>query len=264
MSGYSTSNHNYRGSRMPRIPGDSSYYTYALLRADGTPTEYVRKLISVTTVTRTLDQIPPEWGAKVTREAIATALDAGKRLRRKGVPAEQTLKKMLAVMGATPKQVRDAAGVRGSAVHAWIEDYLRKDLGEDYSLVVTIPVPLEGYVNAFLAWRFERDPKAVAVEVPVASFQHGFAGTLDFAWYDGEDLVLTDWKTSSAIRESAMAQVEGLAIAWAEEHPDQPIARKTVVRLGEDGTFEERESDFGPGLFLDTLSLYRRLRKKAA
>lgn len=245
---------------MPRIPGDSPFYTYSLLRADGTPTEYVRKLISVTTVTRTLDQIPPEWGAKVTREAIATALDAGKRLRRKGVPAEQTLKKMLAVMGATPKQVRDAAGERGQAVHGMIEDYLK---GSDLDPSVVVP-PLRGYCEAFLQWEQDREPSSEAIEVPVASFQHGFAGTLDFAWYDGEDLVLTDWKTSSAIRESAMAQVEGLAIAWAEEHPDQPIARKTVVRLGEDGTFEERESDFGPGLFLDTLSLYRRLRKKVA
>lgn len=89
--------------------------------------------------------------------------------------------------------MRNVAAERGSAVHAWIQGYLRHDV------LFEVSSDMEPYIEAFNNWLPDEmqmtDPQS---EVFVGSDKYKFAGTADLICYLGDEPWIIDFKTGSA------------------------------------------------------------------
>lgn len=171
-----------------------------------------------------------------------------------------------------PIKKRDAAGVRGNAVH---------DALEKLALAGTVPDPSEypeeqrGHVRSLVRWFLHYRPEFEAVEVMVGSRRHMYAGRYDIrARIPGLGLCLIDLKTAKRVYpDSHFVQLEGYEIASVEMGFAPTEGGRWVVRTSEDGSFvahDERpahkwdETNFvrswaTPSQYLACLSLYREM-----
>lgn len=131
--------------------------------------------------------------------------------------------------------------------------------------VANLPLSEKGYGEAVLDYLKVRAPKPVLVERPMACHHHGVAGTGDLYWevttpVDYQRLtekrklvsweihmapgakVLTDLKTSGDFRESHFIQVAWYGDHMIVEDLGLPLDHKTVLRVNDDGTWEEKEA----------------------
>jgi hypothetical protein len=88
-------------------------------------------------------------------------------------------------------EVKDLAANRGTEVHDLAAKLIQ---GEE----VEVPDPIAGHVESCVLFLDEFEPVAKLVEVTVASYKYGYAGTLDAVFFFptlGKTL-LCDWKTN--------------------------------------------------------------------
>jgi hypothetical protein len=161
----------------------------------------------------------------------------------------------------TVHHVRDAGGVRGASAHNALvrlcEGY--EVLPEDY------PNHERGYVCALLKWWREAKPNPLQWEDYVASVDHGYAGRFDLlcafpdnAQWDGKTVRL-DLKTAKGIYPDNFLQTEAYELAALESGYKGSDVR-AVLRLGEDGTWEARESNATWQQFVAVLGAYNALQ----
>jgi hypothetical protein len=139
------------------------------------------------------------------------------------------------LLKGAPWSERDAAGDRGSAIHAAIESYLR---GQSFPDGMTE----EELAVAKVAERFLREhkPEPIGVEVTVYSPLMGYAGTCDLPCRIGERIWLLDWKTSKGIYGETALQLAAYALAeraiidgedmwapWMEQNPRLGVVHLT-------------------------------------
>lgn len=162
---------------------------------------------------------------------------------------------------------KDAAGQRGSNVHAIAHEYVRFLKGEipadDMRKYETDP-----YYPAIVSFFETMKPEIIASELTVFNRQHVYAGTLDLLAVlgDGKRYVL-DWKTAKAVWPEYGLQIEayrncdGAAVPGdppTVEKWDGPIADAgAVVLLKPDGTFQFHKVSVEFQTFLAALELYR-------
>lgn len=136
-----------------------------------------------------------------------------------------------------PNQKRDTAAVRGTAVHALAEKYIR---GEE----IEVPEDIQPYVEGYAAFINDWSPVSIHEELVVANRTHMYAGTLDSI----QDIpkigrVLVDYKTSRGVYGEVALQVA--AYRYAEvyldddgnEH-DMPPVEDTLVLHIQPGTYD--------------------------
>lgn len=134
-----------------------------------------------------------------------------------------------------PPDVLAKASARGTAVHEFLE---LLDLG----LVEPDDAPSEinGYVNAYQAFRSDAMWQPEHIEEAVRSEIHGFAGTLDrTGTLKGGPLVLLDLKCVASLDDATGLQLAGYEIALREDDATlarQPLARY-ALQLRHDGTY---------------------------
>lgn len=123
---------------------------------------------------------------------------------------------------------------RGKAVHSAVKLALEDKL--DWS---TVDPRCEGRVRAILNFIDNTKLKAVAIEKPMASQLHQFAGTVDLvgvAEDDGSGLLIADWKSS--FEPSAAIQLGLYSVLWAENHySTRQITRGVIVECGDKGEY---------------------------
>lgn len=236
---------------MARMVGDSPYYEVSLLTSEGKAKGPRIKLPSVSTILKALPKDGLDWwgyklgvqasleyggldDAVLTPPEIEPRYEEFKRLGREG-------------RLSTPSNVLKKAGTRGTDVHDVAEALLKNG-----------KPPLEGeiaaeilpYVEGLLNWYEAAKPdwaEVLTIESPVFSLEHRFAGTLD-AIIKGisGSYYLIDFKTSKGIYESHLLQVAAYEYAARESGliPRDAIVIPTVVRLGKDGTYENRQSTY--------------------
>lgn len=91
--------------------------------------------------------------------------------------------------------------------------------------------------TAWVEWRELHKIEVIAAEQSLVSEEHRFGGTFDVV-LDVGVRTLMDFKTGAGIYPDQLAQVAGYGILWNEHHPDNPIERYQLLRLGkEDGSF---------------------------
>ena len=162
---------------------------------------------------------------------------------------------------------KDATDI-GHLAHEWLEGYIKALIAENTSdfdalsaagreHVAKTPMPEDGKayncVQAALRW-FERHKfRPLFSEKKIYSRRHGYAGTIDWlAWvtscgdpnccpFEGEALVLGDFKSSRSLYDEYFCQLAAYREAIEEEFPDLKIGACVLLRLGkEDGEFESR------------------------
>lgn len=119
---------------------------------------------------------------------------------------------------------------RGKAVHAAVKLALEDKL--DWS---TVDPRCEGRVRAILNFIDNTKLRAVAIEKPMASQLHQFAGTVDFIGEDTDNgLTACDWKSS--FEPSATIQLGLYSVLWAETNY-RPVNRGVIVECGDKGEY---------------------------
>lgn len=150
----------------------------------------------------------------------------------------------------------------GSAAHEHFEGILRGKPYEPRQWPDEIQAAAVPCVEAFREWRKGKRVTYVASELPLVSERWRCGGTFDVvARIDGGPLTLLDFKTSSGLRETYLAQIAAY-IDMIEEVWGKRIETGILVRLGRDGTADELivSGDMlerGRALFRLALELYR-------
>lgn len=240
---------------MARAAGDSSHYELAIIDATGVAKGRSVKLPSVTSILKSLPKPGLEWwGLKLGVAGTLTWLKDQTQLEMPppgaDVSAEQITTVYEAIKAAkkhTPYAVMKAGGSRGSDIHDLAEKLLTTgELPPKNSLD---PERL-GYAEAL--WKWWKDngyshEGFVAVEEPVFSLVHGYAGTFDglYEHAEKEFYELIDFKTSASIYESHLLQLAAYKAAIYERGwvPENAIVIANAVRLGSDGLYERRTSE---------------------
>jgi hypothetical protein len=148
---------------------------------------------------------------------------------------------MVAELAKVPNQVRDAAGVRGTAVHDLAEKIL-------HGQAVDVPDELAPYVDGYLRLIDDWDIQPILTETSVANRKDWYAGRLDSIATIGAlggAPVLLDWKTSKGVYGETGLQCAAYAKAefWVTdedpntEHPMPEIQRTMVCHITPDGSF---------------------------
>ena len=156
------------------------------------------------------------------------------------------------------RNIRDEAADLGTAVHNWIESYIKKgvkDLPDDERI-------LNG-ITAFLRWTKENDVQFISSERMVYSREHHYIGTMDAEAIVNGNRCVMDWKTSKGIWNEMRYQVAAYQIAAIEEGSEYAGPR-WIIRFDK-GTseFEAHELpledlSFDMEAFLAALTLKRR------
>lgn len=93
--------------------------------------------------------------------------------------------------------------------------------------------PVRKAMKAFLAWWESEGLVPVATEEWLVDIELGFGGTLDCVCRDKNGLlVMTDWKTSKAIRDKNLLQVAAYDLLWdaAKHYSSNPIFQEQISR----------------------------------
>jgi hypothetical protein len=216
----------------------------------------------VPSVTQVLDCLAknalPWWGMKVGVEGTLELARA--RLNRELVPFiyESSIDDVIAELTEhklTVNHVRDKAGARGQAVHDAFEAWARTGFKPDPSIY---PDEERGYVEGLLAFLDDVPSiEPIAVEVLVASAEHGYAGRYDIRFRTSAEhevvvhrtrrkittrklapgTYLGDLKSSKGIYPSHARQLEGYEQASIESGYE-PTDGRGILHVGMDGTYE--------------------------
>lgn len=153
---------------------------------------------------------------------------------------------------------RDDAATKGTDIHSQCEEYINAMIkGEFYEIDAD-----NDQLIKFVQWVKEHDVKFLASEKKMYSESLWLAGTCDFvAIVDGKKLV-GDIKTTSGIYDLTPFMQCAAYRTMLEEMGETDFEGSVIVRLGKDGSFEERyRYDFETDKegFLSALKLYRAL-----
>jgi hypothetical protein len=96
-------------------------------------------------------------------------------------------------------------------------------------------------------------------EQPRWSPTWGFIGTGDLIALIDNELAILDFKTSSGIYSEMFLQTAAYQVAYEEEHPDQQILKRWIVRVGKDGKLVEATR--GRDTLNDDFVCFRALKK---
>lgn len=150
----------------------------------------------------------------------------------KVVPSVTQCLSKLHDFGMVPKDVLEAACLRGSYVHTLTEYHDQGDLD---------PSSIGEYLGYLDAWiQFCADRKAVwsGIEIRGYSERYGFAGTWDrHGTLNGAKFVV-DVKTSAAPHKVWGMQTSAYRQLLAEQDPAWVLARRATVQLRADGTYK--------------------------
>jgi hypothetical protein len=209
-------------------------------------------------VTTALGALPKDalvrWSARTVAEHVVDNLRTVAAM-----VAEGGKKPTVDYLTGLPNQKRDAAAERGIDVHD-----LMFHLADGKA--VDVPADIEPYVRGALMYLDEWQPTTVLSETVVASYTHGYCGTLDSIQdVPGLGRVLVDWKTSNGIWGNHALQLppyryaEVYLDADGVEHPMIPVEDTYILHIQPDD-YELIPIVAGPeqfDIFLEVLAVYR-------
>jgi len=259
---------------MARAAGDERNYRVGILDTKGKLVEELAGLPSVTTVIGDADGTKSEglkgWTYNVTAAAIAELLEAGTITP--GMSGK-TIQARLRSKKRTHYDELTKAQDRGTAIHDYAERLLLDKCTYD-DVLEGMPREHRGYAEALVSWHKAYRGSPAGIERVCVSLEHGYAGTADLidqvpspTTERGSVTRLVDYKTSSRIHETHFIQGDAYALAWEEMARRRgtlaPIDLVTVVRFGDDGTYEEKSRPpQGGRVFLKMLELYLERNRK--
>lgn len=265
---------------MARAAGSDSHYTFHLFNVS-TGKHDRKTVIRIPSVTTIIGEVLAKpmlvgWAYRTTRDHIAGALAV---MQANGFDTDlildtftdgDMLEEYMKENKLRPDDIKSEAADRGTVAHALLERlataYLEADevAAERMAQRVLSSNKASGWEQATAGWWLERYPRVVASEQKLISLKQGFIGTCDLIYTDDDDLLtLTDLKsrkTDGYVYESDHIQCGAYTVAWDETNA-RHIDRTTVLVVREDGSWTEEETVLdAPGIFLDLLSAYEKLK----
>ena len=214
--------------------------------------------VKVPSVTKLLGEGYPkpqlvDWAARESGDFVLN--------RWEELAAMQPSERYEAVRGARFSKQREAA-VRGTQVHEYAQ---RLSRGE----TIDVPEPLDPYVETYLSFAAQWEPREIMVEQAVFSRRYGYGGTFDLIadLCDGARWLL-DWKTTGkGVYPEAVLQLAAYRYAEValgpegEELPVPAVQRVGIVWLRGDGydlvPIEADESAFRVFLYAAEVARFR-------
>lgn len=117
-----------------------------------------------------------------------------------------------------------ASAEKGKFIHEACELYDKGDLEEQ-----SLDEKLVPYLDAWKAFRKQMPVEFAVIEQPFFSLEHGFAGTIDRAWFENKKGVVADIKTG-AVPDWVSIQLAGYAILF-------PSLTAMAIQLKDNGKF---------------------------
>lgn len=150
----------------------------------------------------------------------------------------------------------------GTAVHAWIEEFLKgRNIKDHTHQVIDMDQQVAEIGLVFQNWFLEHNPKVLATEQIIYSKALDYAGTYDALLEIDGKVVLCDIKTTNSSRIAPLGiysemflQLGGYSLAHHEENPEQVIDDLMIIRVGKDGvlnTLRASELGFTPSFLED-------------
>ena len=215
---------------------------------------FPEEVASVTTALGVLDKPAlPWWG-------MTQGVAGVSRLHELGVLPPlvnpDAIVKALTANKLTVNHVKGKAAARGVGAHHALEQLAatgRLDLSK-------IEPEDQGYASAVLDWWLEANPTECVTEQMVGSRKHGFAGRYDLDCRLDVARCLVDLKTSKAVYDSHLLQLELYGIGAAESGYGK-FDNKYVLRAGADGSYEFVRSYATAGQALDVLRCYKAMQR---
>lgn len=129
----------------------------------------------------------------------------------------------------TDKEMLQKAAVRGTNVHAAVENYLLFGI-ED------IKPELRGYFDGFKRWVDKVKPIPVKTECRIYHKLLNYAGTADLPCYIDDKLTLVDFKTTATISQM-LTRVQLEAYKKAFESQGIRFEQKLIIQSRKDGSY---------------------------
>lgn len=127
---------------------------------------------------------------------------------------------------------RPAADV-GTIVHAMIQAHGRGEPIDLSRVPKELMLGVDTSFAAYLEWSNLNVGKVLSAEQPLVSEVHRYGGTHDRVFIDAQGFVcLPDFKTGAQVYHEHLMQVRAYGELWNEHHPEQPIKRYYLVRVG--------------------------------
>lgn len=200
-----------------------SVYRLALLDANGQPTAHTFDFPRVTGI---LDAVvaKPRLQDWYYRKGIEGLVELRKKYGEKLPKDMDSVRSLLYSEGLSPYSAKKKAADTGRSLHKMLESLAGGKR----------PVPDSDLGKALLSWWDSRGLSAadvVALETPLVSFRHAYAGTVDLIYRDSTgQLVLTDLKSGNYVYWTHFLQGNAYKQAW-EENGGEAIGRVSVVHV---------------------------------
>jgi hypothetical protein len=150
-------------------------------------------------------------------------------------------------MDKIPEHILSNAALRGTRVHTCI-DAIIKGLGE------FCEDDIQGYVDSFKLW--VGDKKLSPAPMRFYCDEYMITGEIDALYYDGDDLILVDFKTS--IKTGKTWSLQGSAYMHLAYVNGYTIKKCIFVKLCKTGlTFTEEVFKYDFNMYLHCLHVYR-------
>lgn len=157
--------------------------------------------------------------------------------------------------GAIDPAVVENAALRGSAVHKLLE-YKTKGELDQYEIHEELRPYLDAHELFLQETKFKADP--TACELKLYSAHHDYCCTLDIVGVLDGEIVVIDYKTSSAHDKAVELQTAAQFIAYNEWNQIRPAMKRFSLQLRKNGKYTLRDhSDVSAFLWLDALKLHR-------
>lgn len=154
------------------------------------------------------------WSAKQAAEFIDNKLLERFNSTKYRYEFDEEFKKQMIELAKTAHiRTRDTAGDTGNLIHKAIECWLK---GEGFNGLAKSKEDFEIInkgLESFKSWWKKEGFELIASEMPVASMEYGYGGTVDILAKKGDEVILIDVKTKKGIYKDAKVQCGGYAIA---------------------------------------------------
>lgn len=190
-----------------------------------------------------------QWAANMACDFIQAVMTEGKPI---------TLDVIKEARAAHRKK-KEAAGQKGTDVHAEIEKYIKLMIADQDGK----SMPMESYENPmvqkFVEWAVDNKVQFLMSEKRMYSPIHWLAGTADFTCIIDGKKYIGDLKTSNALYYEMFMQCAAYRLLL-EEMGETDFHGSILVRVGKDGSFETQERydyETEKEAFLHALGLYK-------
>jgi hypothetical protein len=178
---------------------------------------------------------------------------------------QKNIDEIIAEAKVAHRKKKEKAGDWGTAMHEWVERYIKCQIANDGSTAGEPTEPMQAANSAhFIKWEQDNKVKFIDSERAIYSKSLFLGGIVDILCEIEGEMWICDVKTSSSIYPESMFQCAGYDIMLSAMGLDKPVKGYIILNLKKTGEFEEKRSisnEENKEAFMACLKLYRTMEK---